>query len=749
MSSAEPNHSVRPNDPAAETARLSREILALQAVGAAITSRHDVQRVLRTVAGELANLLDMEACLISRCDPQGANLRLLASHLPAGDLGDKLAVDETDRGRLPTTQHVLREKRALHVTPRHADLAPADQAYVQRLGARTWVKLPMLYQDQVMGLVEMVDSRQEHPSPIPGMPLAQLLANQAASVIENTRLYEALQRRVAEVTTLNRIGQVITSILDLDKALSIIADHALWLLDVELTAVILYDQDRGQMWLGAASGRSADWFRHRTLALGRGIAGWVISHGEPLIVPDVAQDPRFDEPPGDASGFAPRSSLCVPLRARGQIIGAIETLNKYRGSFDQEDLTLLRSMAASAAIAIENARLYQQAQDHASGLEALVTERTRELRAERDRTQAILEAVGEAVIVTNLDGEIQYLNPAAVELTGYPSEETLGRTSFQWPHQAQESAIPVDTAEDAPSPPGTKRANVVSRRKDGSLYDAAMTVAPLFDSEQPERLIGYVSVQRDITPIMEAERLKDQFVSNVSHELRTPLSILTLVSGNLDRLYDRLDDAQRQKMIHDIRDQAGVLTDLIGDVLEISRIESGRVSMERQRVDLMHLVAEETEKQLPLAQKKAQRISVVGQGTVEVWGNPDQLRQVIRNLLNNAIKYTPDEGQISCECRVVEAGSRPGAGWPGSADLPGGSWAALRVVDTGPGISPEDLPHLFERFYRVKNQSNIPGTGLGLSITQELVELHQGRVAVASTLDQGSTFAAYLPLLEE
>jgi signal transduction histidine kinase len=281
------------------------------------------------------------------------------------------------------------------------------------------------------------------------------------------------------------------------------------------------------------------------------------------------------------------------------------------------------------------------------------------------------------------------------------------------------------------------------------LYDAAMTVAPLFDSEQPERLIGYVSVQRDITPIMEAERLKDQFVSNVSHELRTPLSILTLVSGNLDRLYDRLDDAQRQKMIHDIRDQAGVLTDLIGDVLEISRIESGRVSMERQRVDLMHLVAEETEKQLPLAQKKAQRISVVGQGTVEVWGNPDQLRQVIRNLLNNAIKYTPDEGQISCECRVVEAGSRPGAGWPGSADLPGGSWAALRVVDTGPGISPEDLPHLFERFYRVKNQSNIPGTGLGLSITQELVELHQGRVAVASTLDQGSTFAAYLPLLEE
>jgi PAS domain S-box-containing protein len=748
MSSVERNRSARPSDPAAENERLSREILALQAVGAAITSRHDVQHVLRTVAGELANLLAMEACLISSCDPQGADLRLLASHLPAGELGDKLAVDETDRGRLPTTQRVLREQKAWHLIAGHPDLAPADLAYMQRLGIRTWVKLPMLYQDQVMGLVEMVDSRHAVPPPMPGIPLAQLLANQAASVIENARLYEALRRRVAEVTTLNRIGQVITSILDLDRALSIIADHALWLLDVELASVILYDQESGEMWFGAASGRSAGWMRRQPLVLGQGTAGWVIRHGEPLIVPDMAQDPRFDTVLDEDSDFSPRSSLCVPLLARGQIIGAIETLNKHRGAFDQEDLTLLRSMAASAAIAIENARLYQQAQDHASGMEALVAERTRELRAERDRTQAILEAVGEAVIVTNLDGEIQYLNPAAVELTGYPSEETLGRTSFQWPHQAQPTPSGSST-DGAPTPPGTKRANVVSRRKDGSLYDAAMTVAPLFDSEQPQRLIGYVSVQRDITPIMEAERLKDQFVSNVSHELRTPLSILTLISGNLDRLYDRLDDGQRRKLVRDIREQAGVLNDLIGDVLEISRIESGRVSMERQRVDLMRLVEEETEKQMPLAQKKSQTVAVVGSGPAWVWGNPDQLCQVIRNLLNNAIKYTPEEGRISCECRVAEAGTLAPEAWPGSADLAGVPWASLRVVDTGPGISQEDLPHLFERFYRVKTQSNVAGTGLGLSISQELVQLHQGHIAVASTPGDGSIFAVYLPLLEE
>jgi two-component system phosphate regulon sensor histidine kinase PhoR len=275
-----------------------------------------------------------------------------------------------------------------------------------------------------------------------------------------------------------------------------------------------------------------------------------------------------------------------------------------------------------------------------------------------------------------------------------------------------------------------------------------MTVAPLFDSQQADRLIGYVSVQRDISPIKDAERMKDQFVSNVSHELRTPLSILTLISGNLDRLYERLPDDRRRSMIQGIRDQAQVLNRLIDDVLEISRIESGRASLERQETDLARLAREETEKQLPLAQKKDQTLSMIGHEPLWVWANADQMRQVIRNLVNNAIKYTPEQGRIACECRTLSAGLQE-AEWPGSTELPKGNWAALRLVDTGIGIDQADLPHLYERFYRVKSQGNVPGTGLGLSISRELVELHEGRMAVVSTLGKGSIFAVYVPLLEK
>jgi signal transduction histidine kinase len=211
-----------------------------------------------------------------------------------------------------------------------------------------------------------------------------------------------------------------------------------------------------------------------------------------------------------------------------------------------------------------------------------------------------------------------------------------------------------------------------------------------------------------------------------------------------------LGDDRRRKLIQDIRDHAQVLNDLVGDVLEISRIESGRISAERQRIDLVEVARGEAEKQQPLAQRKAQTLQMSGVEELAVLGNDAQLRQVLRNLLNNAIKFTPDEGQIDCECGVLVAGDAvPDAAWPGSDGLTPGRWAAIRIVDTGIGINQPDLARLFERFFRVETQGKIPGTGLGLSIAKELIEWHGGQIAAASTPGQGSTFALYLPLLEE
>ena len=466
----------------------------------------------------------------------------------------------------------------------------------------------------------------------------------------------------------------------------------------------------------------------------------------------------------------------IPLMAQGELIGTLHLeAQQVPNVFAPEYIEIVYEVAAPLAVAIQHARLHEQLRHHAGSLEETVTQRTGELMAERDRTQAILESLGEAVFVTDADGMILYDNPATVALTGFSSEEMVGQN---WRLLLGEghSEVAYAPAQVAMRAGKMWRGEMVNRRKDKALYDVAVTVTPLpvpddsslwtargraklAPSMQGRPRIGSVWVQRDITPLKEAERFKDQFVSNVSHELRTPLSIVTLIVGNLDKLHDRLDDDQRREMIRSIREQVGLLNALIGDVLKISRIDSGRLSMERQLVDLAQLVREEADEQQPLARRKALALRVAGVESLIVQGNDGQLRQAIRNLLNNAIKFTPTGGQIVYECLVQDVNPRSKAErdggakldmeWPGGTGLPPGKWAALRVADTGIGISPEDVPHLFERFFRVKTQGNVPGTGLGLSITRELVELHGGYVALASVPGKGSVFGVYLPLLAD
>lgn len=242
--------------------------------------------------------------------------------------------------------------------------------------------------------------------------------------------------------------------------------------------------------------------------------------------------------------------------------------------------------------------------------------------------------------------------------------------------------------------------------------------------------------------------MKHRFASNVSHELRTPLSVITLLSGNLDALGERLAPQKRSAMVKDIRRHAQVLDELITDVLEMSSIDSGRLSSDLQLLDLAPLLRDEMQRLAPLAERRQQRLAASGEESLLVRGDGRQLRRVVRNLVNNAVKYSPEGGHIDCrwELLTADASRAPRPDWPGAELLDPGQWAALRIRDDGMGIDPADQERIFERFYRVNSQSNIPGTGLGLAITRELVQLHSGRVAVASTPGLGSTFAVYLPI---
>ncbi len=577
------------------------------------------------------------------------------------------------------------------------------------------------------------------------------------------------RQRNRELTLLNRVIATSASTLDPVEALHTACQALAFAFELPFAAAVLLNEARTHASIVAE-------YPFQLLPGSAHAPGWLGSPGDLLAVADVptlehalthktplvAGNAQTD-PDLAALQLRLRTSgvhtlIGVPILARDLVVGSFILSAGQAAALTDQDIALAQSIATAAGQALEAADLYQQLRRHATDLAATVAERTRELQLARDRTRAILEALGEAVVVASPAGTIQYMNPAATMLTGYTAEEALGQSWRLW-HSERQPAGLYQSIQASIAAGRIWRGEATNRRKDGALYPVALTAAPLFDPQDQAQLIGFVIVQRDITLIKDAERLKDQFVSNVSHELRTPLSVITLLSGNLDTLYDRLPDAQRRSLIHDIREQTRVLNELITGVLAISRIDSAAQPAEHRPIDLARLAREELEKQLPLAQKKEQSVRMNGLATLIVSGDDGQLRQVVRNLLNNAIKYTNSGGQISCTCAIIACPSAPAEqlpsadwepqAWPGSAELPAGRWAALRVCDTGSGIEADDLPRIFERFYRVRAQGNIPGTGLGLSIARELVELHQGQIAVASTPGLGSNFTVYLPLAEE
>ena len=347
-----------------------------------------------------------------------------------------------------------------------------------------------------------------------------------------------------------------------------------------------------------------------------------------------------------------------------------------------------------------------------------ITERKRaeeELRRHRDRLEemyarldAILRSVGDGILMADQDMRVRYVNPAFAAMTGYTETEVLGKDAGSVlagasSEQVQQS-IQLALAEGR-----TWQGEVVDQRKDGRTYDAALIVAPVRDAEN--RLVGYVSSHRDISLSKDLEHARNQFIANVSHEFRTPVTVLSLAVNLLqgaeltekDRLYVEMVD-----------DQIARLTNLIKDTLVENSVERYQVQAERSGLAVVVLPFPSD---LP-----------------PVNGDEARLVQALGEILENAVTFTPSDGQVTVEA--------------GTAETEDGPWVTITVQDTGPGISPEEQERVFDRFFRgrLADSGHIPGTGLGLSIAQEIVRAHGGQVTVESELDAGSTFIIWLPV---
>jgi two-component system, OmpR family, phosphate regulon sensor histidine kinase PhoR len=328
------------------------------------------------------------------------------------------------------------------------------------------------------------------------------------------------------------------------------------------------------------------------------------------------------------------------------------------------------------------------------------------------------------VLVIDNEGRITLLNPVLGRILQADLKESLGKKLIEVVRNAELKAILDRVLTDKKEATGTVEMSLGTRRS------FEVVAVPLGDAGPTSG--GVVAVLHDITRLKELENIRKDFVANVSHELRTPLTSIrgfaeTLLDGALE------DRNNNRRFVEIIKSHALRLSDLTMDLLTLATLESESFQLMPETIDLEAMVHEVVESFRPLRLTKRQELEpLIEPGLPPVKADRDRIRQVLINLLDNAVKFTPEEGRISLEVRL-------------NAERTG---VELHVKDHGIGIPSSDLPRIFERFYRVDKARSREqgGTGLGLAIVKHIVEAHRGQVSVRSTLGQGSDFCVTLPL---
>jgi PAS domain S-box-containing protein len=353
------------------------------------------------------------------------------------------------------------------------------------------------------------------------------------------------------------------------------------------------------------------------------------------------------------------------------------------------------------------------------------------LKTERDRLDAILGHIGDAVMVTDAEASIQFVNPAWERLNNYSSKEALGKTPEIIRTDKHDDEFYFEMQE-AISQGNTWQGEVINQRKDGSTYDAALTITPVLNPTGT--VINYVSVYHDISALKEIDRLKSRFVSDVSHELRTPLTNIRLYLDLIARVKDR---SKTERYLKTLSRESDRLANLIDDLLSLSRIDVGTTQLQRRPMKVNDLLRSLAEDRKSLAAKQGLRLKTkVSSDLPEIQGDERLLSQVFTNLLTNAMNYTQDGGVISLRSHAETDAS--------------GEWVVVDVEDSGLGIPLAEQSEIFTRFYRgsASKSTGAPGTGLGLAICNEIVHRHGGHITVSSEgkPGKGSCFFVWLPV---
>jgi signal transduction histidine kinase len=556
---------------------------------------------------------------------------------------------------------------------------------------------PLRSEDHLIGAIIIDNSPSGKPLSETHQYWLETISPSGAMALQNARLHHKTVRELAdsmrEMYILRQIDRELSDTININHVFEMTLDWALRFSNAQSTSLALFDQEANILHFLFEYGydvpqEQLDIIRQE---YGSGITARVANSGYAEVVPDVSMDPDFVRMATNT-----RSQMAVPVMREDRVVAVITLDSKKLNGFTDAHLDFVQKLATRAGVAIDNARLYEEA-----------------IR-EREKLSHILNNTADMVMVIGNDERIILINQAALNaMQLYTNQDYTRRLASEtFEHTALWSTF--------------------QRAKDSGeniIEEVMMPNERIFHANLRRfEGIGWIVVMHDVTPYKEMDKLKGELIATVSHDLKQPLSVM---NGYIELMIMQQSVTQQGlNSVHMIRKAMQNMRQLIDDLLDLAKIESG-IKLNLEALQVEQIIQDCIDQVKPAAQNKAITvINNINEILPRVMADRSRMRQILINLIGNGVKYTGTEGWVKIGAEIK------------------GSSLRIMFQDNGMGISPEDQIHVFERFYRVRRPEtdNIEGTGLGLAIVKSLVEAHGGQITVESKLGEGTTFYLVLPI---
>ncbi len=528
--------------------------------------------------------------------------------------------------------------------------------------------------------------------------------------LDRAALRQEVDRRTVEFAVISDISRALSSTLNIQQIYQLLTGPIRQTLNVETLSIGLIEPVTGDiLFVEKLFGPMFERLPPVRLKRGQGIAGWVAEHKEPVIITDAYSDQRFFSGIDHRSGFRTHSMICIPLQVDERTIGILQAINRQFGRFSDHDLQLMQALGGPLAAAIENANL------HADVL------------AEKRRVETLFASMSDGLITVNREGVITRVNSALASMLYSDIDDVVGHSLHERVRTKQGDLHKLVSRLLSGAEDTVQLATDIAR-DDGRPLPVLISGAPVDDETGAAQ--EAIFVFSDLTQIREVERMRDDLFQGIIHELRTPLATILMYSRLLREKRAQADKAER--FLGVIERESDRLQRMVRQMLDLARLEAREMQRSAEPVWLNPLFDEA----LPPLAERAVHKGLLFRQRIEsdlppVMGNRDVYEMVVRNLLDNAIKFTPSGG--------IQVLARRDNGA-----------VVVEVSDDGIGIPTESMNNLFKRFYRTQTavERGIAGTGLGLYMVKENLRNYNGHITVQSTLGKGTTFTIRLPVAQ-